>query len=96
MSVMKCAAVIAALVAFATGIAAAWFWLKSSQVDVKPMWPGGEGGLVEPGETDASQDGWIGGTLQAFTDSAKLNSTAARLTAISVFFSALASILGVL
>jgi hypothetical protein len=96
MRATKCATVIAALIALVAGIAAAWFWWKSSGVEIKPIWPEGEGAtVVEPGDSDASRDGIIGGQIDAYVRVGTLNSTAAKLTAISVFFSALASILGV-
>jgi hypothetical protein len=79
--------------------------LKSSQVKVEPEFspddmygPGGESG-----ERETAQDQAIGatlalvsGTLEELRVAAKLNSIAAILTGISVLFSAVATILGVL
>ena len=60
---MKTAGMGTALIALISGLIAAWYWYRSSKVQIEPMWPQGSMGLVEPGETEASQDGWIAGTL---------------------------------
>lgn len=60
------------------------------------MWPTGPNGPIEPGEREDSQDGWIGGAMAAFSESARLNTKAAVWTALSVLFGAFASLLSVL
>ena len=52
--------------------------------------------MTEPGETELSQAGWIGGLMNSVVDSARLNKRAAAWTAVAVLFGAVSSILGVL
>ncbi len=85
-----------AILAGITGVIAATYWYRSSRVPIDPIWPEGAFGLVEPGEHDASQDGWIAGMLQANTRVAELNAKAALWTAGSVLLAAAASIVSVL
>lgn len=93
---MRLASLIMAFFALGTGIVAALYWYRSSNVQIEPIWPIGTDGLVEPGEREESQDGWIGGALVAFSASAALNAKAAIWTAVSVVFAAIASILSAL
>jgi hypothetical protein len=93
---LKFASIAMAVLALITGIVAARYWYRSSKVDIEPIWPTGAGGPVEPGEHEDSQDGWIGGALTAFSESARLNAKAAVWTAASVVFAAIASILSAL
>jgi len=90
---MKFAGIATAVAALISGLIAAWYWYRSSKVQIEPMWPQGSMGLVEPGDAEASQGGWIGGTLMAFSVSADLNSKAALWTAVSVVLAAISSIL---
>jgi hypothetical protein len=73
---------------FVTGIVAAFYWYRSSRIEIKAAWE------VEPGDEQLSQAGWIGGTLEAFTASASLNAKAALWTASSVAFAALSAVAG--
>lgn len=93
---MRYASIAMAILASATGIVAASYWFLSSKVEIEPIWPTGASGPVEPGEHEDSQDGWIGGALTAFSESARLNAKAAMWTAASVIFAAIASILSAL
>lgn len=93
---LRYASIAMAVLALATGIVAASYWYLSSKVEIEPMWPRGASGLIEPGEREDSQDGWIGGALTAFSESARLNAKAAVWTAASVIFAAMASILSAL
>jgi hypothetical protein len=90
---MKVGGIVTAVAALIAGLIAAWYWYRSSKVQIEPMWPQGPMGLVEPGEVEASQGGWIGGTLLAFSASADLNSKAALWTAGSVVLAAISSVL---
>jgi hypothetical protein len=90
---MKLATISVALAALVTGIIAAVYWYRSSRVQIVPDWPEGAFGLVEPGETRASDAGWTSGTLAAFSKSADLNAKAALWTAASVVLAALSSIM---
>ena len=88
---MKLAGIALAGGARGTGLVAAWYWYRSSKVQVEPVWPQGVFGLVEPGETEGSQAGWITGTLTAYSKSADLNAKAALWTAGSVVLAAASS-----
>lgn len=93
---MKMLGIWLAILAGITGVIAACYWYRSSQVPIDPMWPDGPIGLVEPGETEASQNGWIAGMLQANTRVAELNAKAALWTAGTVLLAAAASIFSAL
>jgi hypothetical protein len=93
---MRIAGIVAAILACSTGIVAAVFWWRSSQVQTDPIWPDGAFGLVEPGEQDASQDGWISGIMKANSSAAALNAKAALWTGASVLLSAAASLFSIL
>lgn len=92
---MKMLGIGLAILAGITGIVAAIYWFRSSKVPVNPMWPEGAFGPVEPGEHDASQDGWIAGMMESNARAAELNAKAALWTAGSVLSAAAASILSV-
>jgi hypothetical protein len=64
------------------GLVSAWYWLKASSVPIEPIWSKYKG--VEPGVHSLSQDGWIGGVLEATLESGRLNKIAARWTAATV------------
>jgi hypothetical protein len=85
-----------AILACITGVIAATYWYRSSNVPIDPIWPEGAFGLVEPGEHTASQNGWIAGMMQSNVRAAALNSKAALWTAGSVLLAAAASILSVM
>jgi hypothetical protein len=87
---MKAAAIICALVDFVTGLIAARYWLKASELPVNPTWK------IEPGQKKAAQDGWIAGTLVNLDEVGRLNSRAAKWIAVSVIFSTASSVLGLL
>jgi len=72
-----------------TGLKAAWLWHKASEDFVVPCW-----GDNEPGDAQASMDGWIASTLAAFQQSAKLNRKAAVWTAAAVVSGTACSLFG--
>jgi len=85
-----------AILAGFTGVIAAIYWYRSSIVPTDPVWPSGAFGPVEPGEHDASMDGWIAGMMQSNALVARLNAKAALWTGGSVLLAAVASIVSVL
>lgn len=93
---MKTVGIGLAILAGITGVIAAIYWYRSSRVPIDPIWPDGPVELMEPGEHEASQDGWIAGMMQASTRAAELNASAALWTAGSVLLAAAASIFSVL
>jgi hypothetical protein len=64
---MKWASVGLALLAAVTGLVAAFYWYRSSKIQIEPTW------LAEPGDTQLSQMGWMAGMMKAFMKSADLN-----------------------
>jgi len=93
---MKVLGIGLAVLACITGVIAAIYWYRSSKVPIDPIWPEGAFGLVEPGEREDSQEGWIAGMLQASARAAELNAKAALWTAGSVLLAAASSIVSVL
>ena len=75
---MKMIGLVFAFFGFVTGGIAAYRWLRASEVPLLPTWK------IEPGESDASQQGWQAGTIIAFSKSGELNKKAAAWTAVSV------------
>jgi len=69
-----------------TGLLAAWYWYRSSSVQIEP--PGVSG---DPQITDT---GWLVGTMGAIADAGALNATAARWTAASVVLCAVSTLVG--
>lgn len=82
--------IVLAMGAAITGLNAAQYWLRASQVPINPAW------RVEPGEQDAAHRGWMARMLQASIDSANLNAKAARWTAVSVVLTVTSAIVGAL
>ena len=85
-----------AILAGITGVIAAIYWYRSSRVPIDPIWPEGAFGFVEPGEHEASQDGWIAGMMRSNALAAGLNAEAALWTGGSVLLAAAASIFSAL
>lgn len=102
---MTSLAIASAVVACGAGLVAAWYWFKSSKVNIAPLGPDwglpGTGSPIEPVTTEARlldvaassirDDQKI---LQAFKEGARLSSVAAIWTAVSVAASATSAILG--
>jgi hypothetical protein len=80
-----------AFLGLAFGLAAAYYWFKSAQVQPDPGWNGTLDEPVDP--TDKNSD-WTIGILDAYAKSAALNATAAKLTACAIVFGTAASVLG--
>ena len=80
---MKVIGLVFAFIALVTGLIAAYFWSRASMVPIVPTWK------IEPGESDASKQGWQVGTMMAFGKSGELNKLAARWTAASVALGAI-------
>lgn len=73
-----------------TGMLAARYWYKSCKVPIQPSWS------TEPGDSQDSQMGWMAGMMNASTEVAKLNKTAALLTAVSVALTVASTLVGIL
>lgn len=90
---MKVAEIAIAILAFATGLVAAWYWYRASKITADPGW--GPNGLAEPGVHSAAQDAWIVAMLQSASESARLNKIAALWTAVTVALTGISSIAAV-
>jgi hypothetical protein len=72
------------------GLWAAYWWWLASTGKIEPTW------TIEPGETEAAQEGWIAGIMTSVNESAERNRKAAKLTAVAILLGVAANILGVL
>jgi hypothetical protein len=106
---MKClniagiASISLAVAGLAVGLSAAYYWWKASKVETDPGWSGDPSQSaadalrpIRPPDSQLSQEGWLMAVLTAARESARLNKTAACLTAVAVLLSALSSVLGAL
>lgn len=110
LTLSKVVSIVAAMIAFATGLHAAWKWLQASKVDVDLGYclPGEPNpgtywrmGIElqrtpEPVDPVLSQMNETAATWEAMSQGAALNKVAAKWTAISVAFSALSAVVGAL
>ena len=87
---MKIAEIVLAMLAFVTGLIAAWYWYRASKITADPGW--GHNGLVEPGNRSAAKDAWIAAMLKSASESARLNKIAALWTAMAVALTGISSI----
>lgn len=90
---MRLWVIVFAILAFATGLPAAYFWYRSSQLQALPTYDMfGKGNFEPVQESDRS---WICGLLEITRQSGNLNQKAAILTALSVLFSSVSSVISV-
>ena len=82
---MKWISIVLGVVGFFFGLIAAYYWYKSSTIDVIPAW------RTEPADTLQSEIGWNAATMNAITESARLNKRASLWTAGSVVLTAASS-----
>jgi hypothetical protein len=87
---MKAIEIVFALLAFVSGMLAAWFWLRASRVRTDPGWS--KNGLIEPGIHSMTQDAWIVAIMQSAAESGRLNAIAARWTALTAILTALTTL----
>lgn len=80
-----------ALSALVTGLLAAFYWYKSSNIEVDPGWTPTNPEPVIQEHRDAA---WRTATLRAMTESAKLNKKASLWTALSVALSGASAVIG--
>jgi hypothetical protein len=84
-----------ASLALLAGLIAAWYWYRSSQVDIDPGWyPANPTGPSEPVDPEQRQMDWTAAKLKAFKEVAAWNKKAALWTAGSVGLSAASAIVG--
>jgi hypothetical protein len=88
---MKCVSIALAVGALVSGLIAAFYWYKSSNVDIDPGWTVEH---PEPVVPELKQMGWNSAMMNAITTSATLNKTAALWTALSVALGGASTIVG--
>ena len=88
---MKYLSIALDIAAFLSGVAAAWYWWKSSAIEAELLYP--EAVRQNPGDVLLLQSMQLGGLLKAGKASAKLNRIAAWLTAIAVALSTASTLL---
>jgi hypothetical protein len=86
---MKILSIALALIGAVAGIVAATYWYKASAVKIVPKADGRFGGGMALSTTP-----WVTGALDAFSETARLNKTAALWTAASVLLSAVSAVAG--
>jgi hypothetical protein len=85
---IKCITVALAAGAAVCGLIAAHYWYESGKVNIVPEWD------FERVDERLKQMGWNAALIKANTESAALNKTAARWTALSVALGGACSIIG--
>jgi len=75
---MKILALILATISLISGLGSAYYWFRSSQVNVDP------GRAAESGDALTQTNGWVTALLQSSTRAAELNRPAALLSGICV------------
>jgi len=83
-----------AVAAMGFGLAAAWYWRKSTQVSVDPL--EGDPNAIMPVVPELEQLAWRAAEYQASQGVARLNVVAAWLTAAAVVLGFAASVAGLL
>jgi len=92
---MKFASIVFAFGAFVTGLIAARYWYRSTQVVIDPGWSlPGMGGYIEPVDPELRQLDMNVATDKAFQSASELNKIASYWTAASVALSGVSSVLG--
>jgi phosphosulfolactate phosphohydrolase-like enzyme len=74
--------------ALVTGLVAAFYWRRSSEVVIDPGWSS------EPVIDDWKHAGWISAILVSSSEVASLNKIAARWSAAAAFFAGVSSFVG--
>ena len=88
---MRALSIIFAVIAFFVGLHAAFLWRKSSKVELVPL--SEKLGRPEPVDALAAQTNWLVGILQAYKESAELNTKASVWTAWAVVFATISSLI---
>ena len=78
-----------ALIAFGSGLTAAWYWHASTKANVAPVWED-----KKDGDKVFHAMRWIESVSMVFATSSRLNKKAALWTAASVLSSAISAIAG--
>lgn len=100
-SVATVTSIVLAVLASFVGFCAAHYRRKASKIDIMPDWDIGKIQSIQPppppiGIEMNYLNSWRTATAEAFRKSSDLNKTAAELTALSVFFAGVSSIIGAL
>ncbi|WP_454649890.1 hypothetical protein [Bradyrhizobium liaoningense] len=90
---MKWVSVGTALLGLGAGGLAAWYWYRASNVSTAPIWACGANPF-EPVDRELAHMGEIAGLVEGANESARLNKIAAQWTGVSIFLSALSTVVG--
>ncbi|MGZ2749963.1 hypothetical protein [Burkholderia stagnalis] len=90
----KCAALVLAIGGLGFGLAAAWYWRKSTKVPIDPL--EGDPHAIMPVVPELEQLAWRAAEVHANQDVARLNVIAAWLTGVAVVLGFAASVAGLL
>ena len=95
--------ILLAIAALGSGLLAAYYWFKASNIETDPGWRSGPPQSaadpfkpIEPVDPSRSQEGWTMAIMNANRASSALNQKAAIWTATAVVLSALSSVFGAL
>lgn len=86
-----------AIATFVVGLYAARLWFRASKIPIRATWEIGENGTegTEPGEHEASQDGWLWGTIDSIVKSSELNKRAAWWTGVAIILGTVSNLISV-
>ncbi|WP_413708439.1 hypothetical protein [Ralstonia sp. Ralssp110] len=76
------------------GLAAAWYWSKSTRVPIDPL--DGEPNAIVPVVPELAQLAWWAAQFRANREISRMNTIAARLTAMAVGSSTASTVIGLL
>jgi len=87
----KLAAFALAMSGLGFGLAAAWYWRKSTRVPIDPL--DGDPNAIMPVVPELAQQAWWAAQFRANQEIGRLNTVAAILTAIAVVLSTASSVI---
>lgn len=90
----KCVAIAMAIAGLLSGLVAAWFWERSGRVPVDPL--NGDPHAILPVVPELEQLSWRAAQFRADQEMGRLNTLAARWTALAVVLSTASSVIGLL
>jgi hypothetical protein len=92
---IKCATTVACAVGgLGFGLAAAWYWGKSTQIPVDPL--NGDPNAIMPVLPELEQLAWLAAQVRANREIGRLNRIAAQLTALAIVLSTASTLLGLI
>lgn len=93
MNWMKGASLLLGILGLGLGLQAAYLWREASKVAIIPTFMQFGDGL-QPTDPSIASNHWIVGILEYASESGRLNSSAAKWTAVAVLCSSLSGVIG--